>query len=368
MTAFSATSAGTGTQVQIKVPSVLGTRADQSGVDDRPLLLEVWAYKRLKSAPSTSGSEQFLTLLDYSLCSPVPFVVLTCNNAPTLLQHIAQNGPVVGGFRDLTAQLLVALGHLHASGVCHLAVCPVNITYGFDGHLLLVNLQHSMPAERSAAGPSGAFLVHCGRNTDAPELWCPELWCDEPSSIPKLKAACGNIVSYKVFATLLHPVACDVWSAGWTLWYAFSGQDLFCPLPSRQPLGRPPYLQDADPPFKWSDTSRQHAILQYCKIHHALSGKASPTQHVHRDIAIVHQRMYDWLPSQVTAPELHVSHSLLLALSNPDPVLRPRLPSSFIAVEGLICLAASRSSTQPSTASASSTPAPRRGGDPDTHS
>ena len=364
MRSFFAQSSLTGTQVQIRVPSILATSARQPGVDDRLVMLEVWAYSQLKRAfttrgVATNGSERFQTMLEYSLCSPIPYVVLTLNNAPALLQHIAQHGAVMDGFRDLAAQLLVALGHLHACGVCHLAVCPANITYGFDGHMLLVNLQHSMPAGRDdASSHSSPFIVHYGRNTDAPELWCKD-----PSSSTKLAAACGTVVHHTVFGRLTCPSACDVWSAGWTLWYAFSGHDLFCPVPQQchsgvqQHKSREPYSL-----LQTSDAERQHAILQYCRVFDTFG--RSPTL-VRKSLApkglgfaIMHDRMH-WhdLAAHASSTQLHLSRSLLLSLCDPVPALRPVMPSSYTAAESVIL----RHAAQSMRPSPSSSPAlPRR--------
>lgn len=358
MRSFFARSSVTGTQVQIRVPSILATSARHAGVDDRLVMLEVWAYNQLKRAfttrgVATNGSERFQTMLEYSLCSPIPYVVLSLNNAPTLLQHIAQHGAVTDGFRDLAAQLLVALGHLHACRVCHLAVCPANITYGFDGHMLLVNLQHSMPAERDAASShTSPFIVHYGRNTDAPELWCKD-----PSSSTKLAAARGTVVDRAVFGRLTCPSACDVWSAGWTLWYAFSGHDLFCPVPLQCHSGvqqhkiREPYSL-----LQTSDAERQHAILQYCRVLHACG--RSPTM-VRKFLAtkgvgfaIMHDRMHNHgLDAHVSSTQLHLSRSLLLSLCDPVPALRPAMPPCYTAAESMI-LAAQNMQPSPSSTSA----------------
>ena len=224
LNAFAASCSVTGTQAMVKLAGPRGSQLLQQ---------EAVVYSKLKDSPGSEICPSFLQLLEFNPFSPIPYLVLSACH-PSLTYHLIQNGPL-GSFH-VASQLLVALARLHSCGVFHLAVKPENITYG-GGLLRLVNLEHSILMEHRSHVKFRRQTAHqdeidrhyavgnSGRNADPPELWhgqrdgdieitCEEQWV-------------RRFVSGRLFGSIQNPAACDLWCAGWTIWYAFTGCDLF---------------------------------------------------------------------------------------------------------------------------------------------
>lgn len=167
--------------------------------------------------PNPAKWPLFQCLMDCNINCPMPYMVLTAGPPPLIAQSLHRDAPF--DWLPLIWQLLQALARLHSFGIYHWSVDTAHVLWNrTNKHLFLTDFSSSV------AGTCPVSL------SDALHLQRSEKW--QPFCAPDVCGPHGLLTPHDLCDCLdrldsVRRASLDVWAAGATMWFAFSGFTLF---------------------------------------------------------------------------------------------------------------------------------------------